>query len=175
MLWLNKDLSNLYYFFGCHLCSDFVYINSGISHAPTKKKKSCGIFCKLCEFWLMKIWILSSSYEGIKKQAVGPVCSSATERFLVAFFIYQGIVSLGTCLLYMYLSYKRNIFAINHYINEIIFQKTRSHEESYNDSNCLKYWKHLLIVEFYTNLGRYINGHNKMCSYCLKIFTEIQT
>lgn len=142
---------------------------------PQKKKKAAVFFVSCVSFDWWKFEFFPVHIESIKKQAVGSVCSSATERFLVAFFIYQGIVSLGTCLLYMYLSYKRNIFAINHYINEIIFQKTRSHEESYNDSNCLKYWKHLLIVEFYTNLGRYINGHNKMCSYCLKIFTEIQT
>lgn len=42
------------------------------------------------------------------------------------------------------------------------FKKAGSHEESYDSSNGLKYWKHLLIVEFYTNLDRYRSGHDKM-------------
>lgn len=92
--------------------SDFVYINSGISHAPTKQtsKKGCCDFCKLCEFWLMKIWNLSSSSWGHQKAGSGPCLFNCHWEIFVCFFPLSVHCVLGYLFaIYIYSVIKKHI------------------------------------------------------------------
>lgn len=137
----------------------------------TKPKPNLS-FLPVVSLGLEKFEFFLSHTEGIGKWTASTVCSSTSKGFCLLFFFTKPLCPWIFAL--------QIICYINHVINTLYTKYDPSKKlillrNPYDNSNVLKYWKHILIVEFYTNLDKYRSVHDKMCSYCLKFFTEIET
>lgn len=127
-------------------------------------------FLPVVSLGLEKFEFFLSHTEGMGKWAASTACSSISMGFCLLFFFTEPL-----CPWIFVLYLLNNPCDKPPCTQNMILQESSFSWGIHTTIQMVWNIENILIVEFYTNLDKYRSVHDKMCSYCLKFFTEIET